>query len=259
MQSTGLVMSINKNHACVMTPLGDFMRIKISNGKIPIIGQVYTGIVVNRSALKSRIFVKYKALAASFIFFVFISYGLYSYFTPVTAATIDINPSIKLSCNKYSKIIYMNALNDDGKKILSGITIKNLNLDEALVKIIDQSINDNFINSKYLNGKSIFLNITGKEVSVVNFEKKLEEKKLTAEIKTNGNIKEIKGNAKNNSINTKDKQTKAIDTQINCKLNNNVKSNNSIKSNNINSVPLNIKEQKNSNIKKQQNTNKNGK
>lgn len=247
MQRTGLVMSINKNYVCVMTPSGDFMRIKISKENIPITGQVYTGTVINGNTLRSNIFVKYKALAASFIFFVFISYGMYSYFTPVTAATININPSIELSCNKYSKIIYTNALNDDGKKILSEITIKNLNLDEALVKIIDQSIKDNFINSKYSKEKSIFLNITGKEASVVNFEKKLEEKNLTVEIKTNGNIKEIKENTKSNSINTKNKQTKSINNQTNDNLNS------TIKNNITNSIPSSIKESQIPNIKKQEN------
>lgn len=249
MQKTGLIMSIEKKHVCVMTPSGDFIRIGIVERDIPIIGHIYTGTVVNGNTLKSNIFVKYRVIAAIFIFFVFICFGIYSYFTPVTVATIDINPSIKLFCNKYSKTISTNASNDDGKKILSQITLKNLNLDEALVKIVDQSIKDNFINSKYLVEKKISLKITGKDVSIVNFQEKLKQEKLNSKIKTNGKIKkikinnnskkiitnkeikEIKGNSNNYDI--KDEQNKLISYQTNVKLNNSVKSNNTTTSRDI--------------------------
>lgn len=253
MQRTGLVMSIEKNHICVMTSSGGFMRISIIEGNIPIMGQMYTGDVVNANTLKSNIFIKYKVMVASFIFFAFLGFGIYTYFTPVTAATIDINPSIKLLCNKYSKTIYINALNNDGKKIVSEISLKNLNLDQALVKIVDQSIKDNFINSEYLIKKSISLNITGKDISTINFQNKIKQEKLKSKIKINGKTKEIKKlkeivinhKIKENKLNSNDitnKQNKSINYKTNVKVNR------SVKGNGINTITSNTKKIQNSNI-----------
>lgn len=65
----------------------------------------------------------------------FASAGLY--FTPTARINIDINPSFELEVNRFDKVISVNALNDDGKKLAETSDIKFAGYDEALCRILD--------------------------------------------------------------------------------------------------------------------------
>ena len=63
--------------------------------------------------------------------------GLGLYFTPTARINIDINPSIELGINRFDKVVSVNPLNDDGKKLAESLDIKFTGYDEALQKILD--------------------------------------------------------------------------------------------------------------------------
>lgn len=63
--------------------------------------------------------------------------GIGLYFTPTARIAIDINPSIELGINRFDKVVSVNALNDDGKKLAESLDIKFAGYDEALQKILD--------------------------------------------------------------------------------------------------------------------------
>lgn len=75
------------------------------------------------------------AAAVCLLLVLFVGAGLY--FTPTTRINIDINPSLELGINRFDKVISVNALNDDGKKIAESLDIKFTGYDEALRRILD--------------------------------------------------------------------------------------------------------------------------
>ena len=63
--------------------------------------------------------------------------GIKLYFTPTTHINIDINPSLDLGINRFDRVVSVNALNDDGKKLAETLDIKFAAYDEALRRILD--------------------------------------------------------------------------------------------------------------------------
>lgn len=66
--------------------------------------------------------------------------GINLYFTPTARIDIEINPSLELGINRFDKVVSVNPLNDDGKKLAESLDIKFAGYDEALRKILDNKI-----------------------------------------------------------------------------------------------------------------------
>lgn len=84
------------------------------------------------------------AAAVCMALVLFIGAGLY--FTPTTHINIDINPSLELGINRFDKVISVNALNDDGKKLADTLDIKFMGYDEALYRIFDNKSIETMLN-----------------------------------------------------------------------------------------------------------------
>lgn len=63
--------------------------------------------------------------------------GISLYFTPTTRIDIEINPSLELGINRFNKVVSIEPLNDDGKKLAESLDIRFAGYDEALRKILD--------------------------------------------------------------------------------------------------------------------------
>lgn len=57
--------------------------------------------------------------------------------TPVSYISIDVNPSIELTLNRWDKVITAKAYNDDGSEILSTLSVKGMSYTDAIDVIID--------------------------------------------------------------------------------------------------------------------------
>lgn len=93
---------------------------------------------------------KKKALmvAACFLFMIVTSYGIYSYLNPVTYVTIDINPSIELSLNRYDVVRDARSLNEDGNIIIGdGREYRNMKFDKALNLLLSRAVKANYLNN----------------------------------------------------------------------------------------------------------------
>ena len=77
--------------------------------------------------------------AAAVLCAVAVVIGLNLYFTPTTHITIDINPSLDLGINRFNKVVTVEPLNDDGKKLAETLNIKYSGYDEALRRILDSA------------------------------------------------------------------------------------------------------------------------
>lgn len=62
--------------------------------------------------------------------------GCYSYFTPVSAISIDINPSVELNINRFDRVINMKGYNKDGEKLADTINVRFLKYSDAIEKIL---------------------------------------------------------------------------------------------------------------------------
>jgi len=238
--STGIVMQLNKNHACVMTNSGEFLRLKISKTP-PIVGDIYTGLVV-----KDIPFYKYAVTAATLAFLMLFSSTAYAYYTPVASVVVDINPSIKLDLNKWNRIIKTTPLNEDGKKVLSELKVQNKSLNDGLDSIVIQAKKDNYINEdNNKNGNIVNIDIeSSKSINDFNISK-FEEKAKSDNIKLN--ITTTTNNKTNDKFdNTIHKETKTIDSDKNNKPN---------KNDNI-TVPESNKQNNNNNNNNSKNNNK---
>lgn len=63
--------------------------------------------------------------------------GIKLYFTPTAGINIEMNLSIELGINRFNKVVSVNSLNDDGKKLAETLDIKFADYDEAFRKILD--------------------------------------------------------------------------------------------------------------------------
>lgn len=80
------------------------------------------------------------------ILIVFIT--LWIYFKPFVFVSIDVNPSVELSVNKFGRVIDVEAKNDQGLEILEEIEkdLKNETIEDAVTSVIDVLINEGYFN-----------------------------------------------------------------------------------------------------------------
>lgn len=204
-------MELQGNAAYIMTPNGEFLKLKIDKNKtLPVLGGEYSSIIFETPFM---FFSKFKyAVAACLLFFmVSLGGGTYAYYTPTSTITVNINPSIEFKSNRWSRVISSSALNSEGEKILSEIKPRNKLIEDALTMVINQAEQDKYINDNYINmGKTITINIVGKEVDLSSLEKELSAGKVNVKIDSNGKNIYNKNNRKLNNLlpeNNSDKNT----------------------------------------------------
>ena len=198
MTKTCVFLKIEKRSVLLMTSTGEFVKVKLSS-KLPKIGDNYTGAILK----EKKHFNQY--IAAAVLLFVFLSGGgAYTYFTPVATIEMNINPSIEIKINRFNKIIRYSPLNSDGKTILEHLDIRNKNIDEALILVVDQAKKENFINANYIaQGKTISVKILSKDksrtINLDKFEECIAQNKINTQINNNGQEKkqEFYSNEKN--------------------------------------------------------------
>ncbi|KAJ53094.1 hypothetical protein CTM_04565, partial [Clostridium tetanomorphum DSM 665] len=128
----------------------------------------------------------------------------YAYFKPVSTIVLTINPSIELKVNRFNKVLKVVGLNNDGKKIINEVNIKNKSIDDALNNILKQAKEDKFINDSYIKAdKTVSLDIQGRNVNITSFKENIIKDKINMDVKVNGEIKEHLNN--NNSNKNKEK------------------------------------------------------
>jgi len=85
---------------------------------------------------------------ASLIFIFLLSGYIYLEKKEVSYVSIDINPSIVLSANRFDRVIKVEGLNSDAKKVLQNIDVKNEKLNVAVNKIVDEATRHGFLDPK---------------------------------------------------------------------------------------------------------------
>jgi len=72
--------------------------------------------------------------------------GGFAYSTPTSYLSVDINPSVELGINALGQVVSAEALNDDGKDILSGISVTGMKVKKAVNIIVDAAADKGYLN-----------------------------------------------------------------------------------------------------------------
>lgn len=83
-------------------------------------------------------FLNYRHLVTTFACIALLLFGgRWLYFTPTVKISLDINPSIELSVNRFNRIISSEGYNDEGTTLINSLDIKYMNYLEAVNQIIE--------------------------------------------------------------------------------------------------------------------------
>lgn len=157
-----VVVEIAGKNAIALSKSGEFVKIR-NNGNIRIGYEVE---LPSAKVFKINTFIKAASIAAVFLFVSCTGYGIYSYATPYSYIGVDINPSIELVANRYSRIISAEGLNNDGKKLLELNSYKNKSIEEGIRNILKSAEEKGYLKADDKN--AVMVSVTGKDDSKVN-------------------------------------------------------------------------------------------
>lgn len=127
---TGIVIEVSKGKATVMKNNGEFISMAAQK-------TWQKGDVV---AIKSTTsyFSPFYPLAACFVLIFSLGmYGYTIYFNETSLVSIDVNPSIELSLNRFDRVIEITSRNGEGEALVSTMDVKNKRYNEAIELLVD--------------------------------------------------------------------------------------------------------------------------
>jgi hypothetical protein len=135
-----VVVDIKDGFAAVLSDDGSILKIKNENY---IIGQVI------EMKMKKIHFTKKLALtvASAAVLLLSTSIGAWAYTSPYSYVSLDVNPSIEYTLNRFDRVIDVKAVNDDGQVILDQINIDGLtnqSIEDAILNTVDQISQDGY-------------------------------------------------------------------------------------------------------------------
>ncbi|WP_346890941.1 anti-sigma-I factor RsgI family protein [Clostridium sp. UBA3887] len=138
-----VVVEIKAGYAAVLSEDGCISKVKDKNY---IIGQV---IEMKSSNLKNiNKLVMCSALTAMIAIVGGIT--LWAYKTPYSYVSLDVNPSIEYSLNRFDKVISVTAVNDDGQEILNELELnklENQKIEDAVAETVNQISEDGYFDN----------------------------------------------------------------------------------------------------------------
>lgn len=138
-----IVAEIDKKQMIVITDKGDFIKVK----------RQMSASIGDEIQLKQRkLYPVYKRLAgaaACLLACIFLSTGVYAYYTPYSYVSVDINPSLSLSLNRFERVISVKPLTEDAVGFIKDTkNLKNQDIDYALSEIIKSASDKGYIDDK---------------------------------------------------------------------------------------------------------------
>lgn len=138
-----VVVEIKAGYAAVLSEDGCISKIKNRNY---IIGQV---IEIKSSKFKN---INKLVMCSALTAMIAIAGGitLWAYKTPYSYVSLDVNPSIEYSLNRFDKVISVTAVNDDGQEILNELELdklENQNIEDAVAETVNQISKDGYFDN----------------------------------------------------------------------------------------------------------------
>lgn len=136
-----VIVDIKGRYAVALNKQGQFIKIR-NNGQMRVGYEVE---VPSGIGFDMRTLMKAASIAAVFFLTIGLSYGVYSYSLPYSYVNVDINPSVEITANIYNRILKVEALNNDGQKVLEGSSYKNIKLEHGIEKILDNAVEKGYL------------------------------------------------------------------------------------------------------------------
>lgn len=125
-----VVVEIRGTHAAVLSDEGCVVRVRNKNYAI---GQaVELKSTFGRPSKAAALTATAAALALAF------GVTAWAYCTPYSYVSLDVNPSIEYSVNRFSRVLSAKAVDEDGVKILKGLKLENKTIGEAVERTVEQ-------------------------------------------------------------------------------------------------------------------------
>lgn len=129
-----VVVELKSDLAAVLSDDGCVTTVKNNNYEI--------GQIIQINSLSLRFYKKVRVFAAcAAAVLVLFGTGVWAYASPYTYVSMDVNPSIKFTINRFDRVLKVEAANHDGEKILNKISIydlKNKTIESALSTSVDE-------------------------------------------------------------------------------------------------------------------------
>lgn len=95
-----------------------------------------------------------------------IGWGVYRQnYQVMSTVSLDVNPSIEITVNRKDRVIDVDALNEDGKKILSGMDLDGNDVDVAVNAIIGSMLRQGYLSA---DANSILVSVDSKDTNTAN-------------------------------------------------------------------------------------------
>jgi len=107
---------------------------------------------------------KIAAFVASAAALVIISVGTWAYASPYSYVSLDVNPSIEFTVNRFDRVLRVKAVNDDGEEILQEISLEDLEnqtIEDAIISTVAQISEAGYFNGDIEGG--IVIATSGKD------------------------------------------------------------------------------------------------
>lgn len=121
---------------------------------------------MDRKEKKKSLGVSYLLTPAAACFILFLCVGLFShnlYFTPAGYVSVDVNPSVEITLNRFDKVIQTKAFNSEGELILSGLKLKNLGYNDAVRAIVENITSTGYLSETRLVSVTLQTDLSDKE------------------------------------------------------------------------------------------------
>lgn len=136
-----VVVEIKGKFAAVLSDDGSIKKVKNRNY---VIGQEIWPVQREEVMKMKKLHItkKLAVCAASAAIMLFSSgVGVWAYTTPYSYVSLDVNPSIEYTLNRFERVIKVEAVNDDGQTILNEVDISDLNnksIEDAILATVQQ-------------------------------------------------------------------------------------------------------------------------
>ncbi|MDF2882065.1 MAG: hypothetical protein K0R54_2622 [Clostridiaceae bacterium] len=138
-----VVLEIKDGYAALLSDDGRIVKVKNKNY---VLGQVI------EMKIQKVHFTKKLALcvASAAVMLLTTGIGAWAYTTPYSYVSLDVNPSIEYTLNRFDRVIDVKAVNDDGQVILDQIDIDGLtneSIEDAILSTVNQITQDGYFGS----------------------------------------------------------------------------------------------------------------
>ena len=135
-----VVTQIQGKFAAILSEDG---RIEKITNKNYVIGQV----IEMKENVKAKKHIAAWVASAAAIVLVALGGTAYAYYSPYYYVSLDVNPSIEYTLNRFDRVLTAKAVNEDGTEILKEVDLKNLSnhtIDDAISLTVAQIKEDGY-------------------------------------------------------------------------------------------------------------------